>query len=126
MREVEYQHKKILVVDDEEEIIKKVKHILRHKNLYNIAGARSGEDALNMLSYMDMDLILLDVNMPGLDGLETLRRIRKISNVPVIFMATEKDKNTLNAAADMGYEDYLSKPLIPTVLKEMLHSILGY
>lgn len=126
MREVEYQHKKILVVDDEEEIIKKVKHILRHKNLYNIAGAQSGEDALNMLSYMDMDLILLDVNMPGLDGLETLRRIRKISNVPVIFMATEKDKNTLNGAADMGYEDYLSKPLIPTVLKEMLHSILGY
>ena len=126
MRQTEYQHKKILVVDDEDEVIKKVKHILRHKNLYNIAGARSGEDALNMLSYMDIDVILLDVNMPGIDGIETLRRIRKTSNIPVIFLATEKDKETLKAATDMGYEDYLSKPLIPTILKEMLHSILGY
>jgi putative nucleotidyltransferase with HDIG domain len=126
MRQTEYQHKKILVVDDEDEVIKKVKHILRHKNLYNIAGARSGEDALNMLSYMDIDVILLDVNMPGIDGIETLRRIRKTSNIPVIFLATEKDKETLKAATDMGYEDYLSKPLVPTILKEMLHSILGY
>ena len=126
MRQTEYQHKKILVVDDEDEVIKKVKHILRYKNLYNIAGARSGEDALNMLSYMDIDVILLDVNMPGIDGIETLRRIRKTSNIPVIFLATEKDKETLKAATDMGYEDYLSKPLIPTILKEMLHSILGY
>ena len=126
MRQTEYQHKKILVVDDEDEVIKKVKHILRHKNLYNIAGARSGEDALNMLSYMDIDVILLDVNMPGIDGIETLRRIRKTSSIPVIFLATEKDKETLKAATDMGYEDYLSKPLIPTILKEMLHSILGY
>ena len=126
MSQTEYQHKKILVVDDEDEVIKKVKHILRHKSLYNIAGARSGEDALNMLSYMDIDVILLDVNMPGIDGIETLRRIRKTSNIPVIFLATEKDKETLKAATDMGYEDYLSKPLIPTILKEMLHSILGY
>lgn len=126
MRQTEYQHKKILVVDDEDEVIKKVKHILRYKNLYNIAGARSGEDALNMLSYMDIDVILLDVNMPGIDGIETLRRIRKTSNIPVIFLATEKDKETLKAATDMGYEDYLSKPLVPTILKEMLHSILGY
>ena len=126
MRQTEYQHKKILVVDDEDDLIKKVKHILRYKNLYNIAGARSGEDALNMLSYMDIDVILLDVNMPGIDGIETLRRIRKTSNIPVIFLATEKDKETLKAATDMGYEDYLSKPLVPTILKEMLHSILGY
>ena len=126
MRQMEYQHKKILVVDDEEEVIKKVKHILRQKNLYNIAGARSGEDALNMLEYMDIDVILLDVRMPGIDGIETLRRIRKVSNIPVIFMVTEKDKDTMKEASDMGYEDYLSKPLIPTVLKEMLHSILGY
>ena len=79
-----------------------------------------------MLSYMDIDVILLDVNMPGIDGIETLRRIRKTSNIPVIFLATEKDKETLKAATDMGYEDYLSKPLVPTILKEMLHSILGY
>ncbi len=126
MREMEYQHKRILVVDDEEEYINRVKQILSYKKLYNIAGASGGEEALNMLSYMDMDLILLDVTMTGLDGLETLRRIRKISSVPVIFMVTEKDKDILKAASDMGYEDYLTKPLIPTILREMIHSILGY
>src|SRR5215471_811469 len=77
---------------------------------YEVVEARTGEDALRMMPEEMSNLVLLDMNMPGLDGLETCRAIRAGSDVPVVILSvrnTEKDKV---AALDAGADDYVTKP----------------
>jgi two-component system KDP operon response regulator KdpE len=100
---------KILVVDDDPQIRRVMKATLvGHR--YEVVEARTGEDALEALPREMPNLVLLDMNMPGLGGLETCRTIRAGSDVPVIILTvrnTEKDKV---AALDAGADDYVTKP----------------
>jgi two-component system KDP operon response regulator KdpE len=100
---------KILVVDDDPQIRRVMRATLvGHK--YEVTEARNGEDALTGISAEMPDLVLLDMNMPGIDGLETCRHLRSGSDVPIIVLSvrnTEKDKV---AALDAGADDYITKP----------------
>jgi two-component system KDP operon response regulator KdpE len=100
---------KILVVDDDPQIRRVMKATLvGHR--YEVVEARTGEDALEALPREMPNLVLLDMNMPGMGGLETCRTIRSGSDVPVIILTvrnTEKDKV---AALDAGADDYVTKP----------------
>jgi len=94
---------RILVVDDEPQIRRVMKHTLAAQS-YLVTEARSGEQALEKLRVQKQDLVLLDVNMPGMGGLETCRAIRSDSDVAVIMLTvrnTDKDKvEALDAGAD--------------------------
>ncbi len=99
----------ILVVDDEPQIRRVMRTTLASHG-YAIAEAQSGEEAVEELDAADPDLILLDVNMPGMGGLAACREIRERSDVPIIMLTvrnTEKDKVR---ALDAGADDYVIKP----------------
>jgi two-component system, OmpR family, KDP operon response regulator KdpE len=100
---------KILVVDDDPQIRRVMKATLVGHN-YEVIEARTGEDALETMPKESPNLILLDMNMPGMSGLDTCRAIRAGSDTPVIILSvrnTEKDKV---AALDAGADDYVTKP----------------
>jgi two-component system KDP operon response regulator KdpE len=100
---------KILVVDDDPQIRRVMKATLVGHN-YEVVEARTGEEALETMPGESPNLILLDMNMPGMGGLETCRTIRAGSDTPVIILSvrnTEKDKV---AALDAGADDYVTKP----------------
>lgn len=100
---------KILVVDDDPQIRRVVKATLVSKG-YEVIEARTGEDGLELVSREAPSLVLLDMNMPGMGGLEACRALRAFSDVPVIVLTvrnTEKDKV---AALDAGGDDYVTKP----------------
>lgn len=109
------QKRSILVVDDEKEIADLLEIHLMSQD-YDVTKAHNGQDCLKLLNDNKYDLILLDVMMPKMDGLETLKRIREISNVPVIMVTaktTEKDKVQ---GLTLGADDYISKPIKPLEL----------
>jgi two-component system KDP operon response regulator KdpE len=100
---------KILVVDDDPQIRRVMKATLVGHS-YEVIEARTGEEALETMPREQPNLILLDMNMPGIGGLETCRAIRAGSDTPVIILSvrnTEKDKV---AALDAGADDYVTKP----------------
>ncbi len=100
---------RILVVDDEPQIRRVMRATLVHEG-YEVMDARSGHDALDRLHSEKYDLVLLDINMPGLTGIETCRQIRLVSDVGIIMM-TVRDKETDKVAAlDVGADDYVTKP----------------
>jgi two-component system KDP operon response regulator KdpE len=100
---------KILIVDDEPQIRRVLRTTLASQG-YTVAEARTGDEALEHIRSERPDLILLDVNMPGISGLETCREIRGSSDIPIIMLTvrgTEKDKVQ---ALDAGADDYVTKP----------------
>jgi two-component system KDP operon response regulator KdpE len=99
----------ILVVDDEPQIRRVMRASLAAHG-YTILEARSGEAALEILREKRPDLILLDVNMPGMDGLETCREIRHGSSVPIIMLTVRSAERDKVLALDAGADDYVVKP----------------
>jgi two-component system KDP operon response regulator KdpE len=100
---------RILVVDDEPQIRRVMRTTLVARG-YMVSDARSGEEALEKVRAERFDLVLLDMNMPGMGGLETCRTIRSQSDIPIVILSirnTEKDKVD---ALDAGADDYVTKP----------------
>ena len=101
--------KKILVVDDEAQIIRVMRHILSAHS-YEMRTAGDGESALEVFEYWQPDLVITDLQMPNVDGLELCRRLRKISAVPVIVLSVRDEEDTIVEALDAGADDYVTKP----------------
>jgi len=117
--------KNILVVDDTKPILKMAKFILG--DLYNVYLSNSGELALEILDCKPIDVVLMDVNMPEMDGIETVRRIRKMKNIkdiPVIFFTAITSKGTIDDCMKLGMKDYIVKPYEPDVLLKKLEIVL--
>ena len=101
---------KVLIIDDDRLLQNSLRNILAEKYDTFIAG--SGEDAIRILEKNPVDLVLLDIRLPGIDGIETLRLIRKIDvNTQVIMMTAYEDIKTVITSMKMGAHDYLVKPL---------------
>jgi len=100
---------KILVVDDDPQIRRVMKATLVGHN-YEVIEARTGEDALQCLPREMPNLVLLDMNMPGIGGLETCRAIRSGSDIPVIILTVRNSEKDKVAALDAGADDYVTKP----------------
>ena len=124
MRQQDAIVRKILVVDDEPENLTLIENILKDEPGYKVYKEASGRKALKTLQSIDMDLILLDIQMPGMDGFKVYDEIRKISDVPIVFLTSDKNIDTLDKANTLSVEDYLVKPFMPQALLEILHSIL--
>lgn len=125
LREVKNLHKKILVVDDEPMNIKMVEVILKDTPMYQIVAANGGEEALEKLNAHEIDLILLDVKMPGMDGFTAIELIRHKYNIPIVLMTGDRNIETIERATKLGVDDYLTKPFLPLALKEIIHSTLN-
>jgi two-component system KDP operon response regulator KdpE len=103
------QTAKILVVDDEPQVRRALRAILTGQGC-SVVEARDGEEALEEITADRPDLVLLDVNMPGIDGFETCRRIRETSDVPIIMVTVRGNERDKVVALDAGADDYLVKP----------------
>ena len=125
LKESKYVMKRVLVVDDEPMNVKMVEHIMKDEPKYEITGVNSGAGALKILEQQEINLILLDVVMPEMDGFETFSRIKEKYNIPVVFMTGDKNIETINKATEYGVEDYVTKPFLPLALKEIMRSILN-
>ena len=116
----------ILWADDEIELLKPHIMFLKGKG-YNVVTACSGTDALDMVRQQDYDLVILDENMPGLTGLETLQRIKMVSpQTPVVMITKSEEEDIMDQAVGSKIADYLLKPVNPKQIllsiKKILHS----
>ncbi len=102
-------NKTILVVDDEPRIAEAVSMNLELEG-YQVSCAVNGQDALQKVTDELPDLIILDVMMPEMDGFETLKRIREISNVPIIMLTVKGSETDKVRGLDLGADDYITKP----------------
>ena len=123
MRQTEATQKTILTVDDEAMNNKIIEHIMRDEPRYRVVSVCSGREALEILKQQEFDLILLDVRMPGMDGLETLKRIRESYQTPVVLMTSDKTLDTSVEFEEYGCDDYITKPVLPLLIKEVVHNM---
>ena len=116
---------KVLIVDDEPRMRKLVKDFLVAKG-YSILEAEDGEKALNVFkeNKKDIDLILLDVMMPKLDGWSVLRQIRQESNVPIIMLTARGEEQDELFGFELGVDEYITKPFSPKILVARVEAIL--
>lgn len=99
----------ILVVDDELEIVRALQRALTAHG-YTVLTASSGEEAVEMVTQHRPDLLLLDLLLPGMSGLEVCRQVRKDSNVPIIVLSVKDAESDKVQALDLGADDYVAKP----------------
>lgn len=105
----------ILVVDDELLIRNVIKEYLLNDG-YKVLEAEDGFDALRVLSDNKVDLIVLDIMMPKMDGFTCLSEIRKTKNIPVIMLSARKEETDKLSSFDLGVDDYVTKPFSPKEL----------
>ena len=115
----------VLVVDDESRMRKLIKDFLLHKG-YNILEAEDGEEALKTFeeNQSKINLILLDVMMPKLDGWSVLRQIRQSSKIPIIMLTARGEEQDELFGFELGVDEYISKPFSPKILVARVEAIL--
>jgi two-component system chemotaxis response regulator CheY len=117
---------RFLVVDDMSTMRKIIKTILAQLGYTNVDEAENGKEALAKLRVGNYQFVLLDWNMPEMDGLETLKAIRadeKLKNIPVIMVTAEARKENVLTAIQAGANNYIVKPFTPEVLKEKIEKV---
>jgi DNA-binding response OmpR family regulator len=119
---------KVLVVDDNQDVRDLVVHILNADG-FHVYSATDGENALAILNSNQVDLVLLDVMMPGKSGLEVLQEIRsgsnkKIREIPVMMITAKSSTDDIDQALALGANSYVVKPFRGTTIREKVRSIL--
>jgi len=118
--------KKILVVDDEEDILELIRYNLAREG-YKILCASSGEDGLKAAKSEKPDLIVLDLMLPGIDGLDVTRRLKaedSTRNIPIVMLTAKGEESDIVAGLELGAEDYITKPFSPRVLVARIKAAL--
>lgn len=103
------EHRRILVVDDEPQITRVLRTSLAAQG-YDIRVANNGETALEIMKDWTPDLVITDLAMPNMDGLELCRKLRSGSQVPIIVLSVKSEERTKVKALDLGADDYVTKP----------------
>ncbi|MGE3598217.1 MAG: response regulator transcription factor, partial [Dehalococcoidia bacterium] len=112
----------ILVVDDDHKILRLLRTTLTPE--FQVLQAERGPDALDIVSRQRPDLVVLDIIMPGMDGLEVLKRIRENSGVPVILLTAKGTDSDKIQGLELGADDYLAKPFNPDELSARARAVL--
>ena len=116
----------VLVVDDERDILELVKYNL-DKEGYTVTTVASGEDALLATRSRMPDIIVLDLMLPGVDGLEVCRRLKadpKTSGIPIVMLTAKGDEADVVTGLELGAADYVTKPFSPRVLTARIRAVL--
>ena len=114
---------KILVVDDERVLVKGIKFNLESEG-YQVEGAYDGEAAVDLARSGNFDLIILDLMMPRIDGLQACMRIREFSNVPIIMLTARSEDTDKIIGFECGADDYITKPFNILELKARVRALL--
>ena len=114
---------KILVVDDEALLLKGIRVNLQNEG-YEVITGSNGEEAVKLASDPDVSLVILDVMMPVMDGLEACMRIREFSNVPIIMLTAKTDDMDKLMGFEHGADDYITKPFNILELKARVRALL--
>ena len=117
---------RILVVDDEPDILELIRYNLTRNN-YEMIGVASGEEALTSIRTSSSDLVVLDLMLPGIDGLEVCRRLKndaRTSLIPVIILSAKGEEADVVSGLELGADDYLTKPFSPRVLLARIKAVL--
>ncbi len=125
MRQKKHCSWKIFAVDDEIINLKLLERMLQGEESYHLQMTTSGQEALDTVHTYQPDLILLDIEMPEMDGFELYEKIQQEYRVPVVFLTANKKLSSIKRATQIGVVDYLVKPFTQQALLEMLHSILN-
>jgi two-component system, OmpR family, KDP operon response regulator KdpE len=120
MRRLEAQ---VLVVDDDPQMLRAVSNALKARN-YSVLTASDGESALDLLTDDQVDLVLLDLGLPGLDGHDVIERLRGWSQTPVIVLSVREAQDEKVAALDAGADDYVTKPFATKELLARMRAVL--
>ena len=120
--------RKVLVVDDNQDIRELIVHILNADG-FHVYSAVDGENALAILNSNPVDLVLLDVMMPGMSGLEVLTEIRtgsnkKVRDIPVMMITAKSSTDDIDQALALGANSYVIKPFRGTTIREKVRTIL--
>ena len=113
----------ILVVDDEPKIVQLVRDYLERAG-FAVSTARDGNEALMRTRSERPDLIVLDLGLPGLDGLEVTRRLRRDSGVPIIMLTARHEETDKVVGLELGADDYVTKPFSPRELEARVRAVL--
>lgn len=113
----------VLLVEDEENLASLVQAYLEREG-YSVVRVGSGAEALSALERQPVRLVVLDLNLPDLDGLEVCRRIRARSSVPVVMLTARDDEVDRLAGLDVGADDYIGKPFSPKELVARMKAVL--
>jgi two-component system KDP operon response regulator KdpE len=114
---------KVLVIDDEPQIRRALRAGLE-RNGYVVSPAASGEEGLDLAAMHPPDLVILDLAMPGIDGLEVCRQLREWSKVPIIVLSVREEDRDKIEALDLGADDYLTKPFSLDELLARIRAVL--
>jgi len=114
---------RILVVDDEPKIVQLVRDYLERAG-FAVSTARNGDEALMRARQERPDLIVLDLGLPGFDGLEVTRRLRRDSGVPIIMLTARDDETDKVVGLELGADDYVTKPFSPRELTARVGAVL--
>jgi len=114
---------RILTVEDDERIRASVKMALEDEG-WEVAESENGELALETFSRSPTDIVLIDIMLPGIDGFEVCRSIRKVSDVPIIMVTARNDTHDVVAGLEAGADDYLTKPFAPKELSARIRALL--
>jgi len=115
--------KTILVVDDEPKIVQLARDYLEHAG-FTVASASDGREALASFRANPPDLIVLDLGLPLVDGLDVARAVRKTSNVPIVMLTGRDDEVDRVAGLELGADDYVTKPFSPKELVARVRAVL--
>ena len=121
-------HERILVVEDEQDIVELLRYNLS-KDGYQVTAVTTGEEALQSTRSTMPDLILLDLLLPGLDGLEVCRRLKldtKTRHVPIIMLTAKGEEADIVTGLELGADDYITKPFSPRILLARVRSVLRH
>ncbi len=118
--------KHILIVDDVTTNLRFIGELLKEE--YSLSMARSGDQALKMLKKIDVDLILLDVKMPKMDGIDVMEQLSKdkdLGKIPVIFLSADGQEETQDKVYELGAADFIKKPFEPIDLLTRIKKALS-
>lgn len=119
-------NERILIVDDEEDVLELVRYNLDRSG-YQIETASSGEEALTKARKSSPELIILDLMLPGIDGLEVCKKLKadvKTEHIPIVMLTAKGDEADIVTGLELGAEDYITKPFSPKVLVARVRRIL--
>ncbi len=114
----------ILVCDDEKDIVAALKIYLGAADDYRVFEAYSGQEALDVMNEEDIQLVLMDLMMPGMDGITATAKIREMSNVPIIMLTAKSEDSDKILGLNIGADDYITKPFNPVEVMARVKSQL--
>jgi DNA-binding response OmpR family regulator len=114
---------KILVVDDEPKIVRLARDYLE-KNGFRVIAAEDGDSALAVARREKPDLIVLDLMLPGMDGLDVCRTLRRESDVPIVMLTARSEESDQLVGLELGADDYITKPFSPRALVARVRAVL--